>query len=91
MNLDDLRAEVDRLDGDLVALLNRRAACTRQIGEAKRRDRLPVADSRRESQVQERVAALNRGPLSPEALRDIYRGIIDACRNLQEQEESAGR
>src|SRR5574341_2022871 len=67
----DWRQDIDRIDAELVALLNRRAECALAIGRIKRRERLPVRVPEREQHVLARVAALNGGPLPETAVQAI--------------------
>ena len=81
--LDQLRAEIDQIDQELVALVNRRGELARQVGERKANAGDPVYSQAREEQVIERSLANNRGPLSNEAIRVIIREVISGCRALQ--------
>ena len=82
MSIDDLRAQIDNLDREIVALLTRRALLARQIGEAKDPDG-PTYSAEREVQVLAKAAAASNEALSGEALRAIYREIVSACRALE--------
>ena len=80
MNLDSLRKKIDRLDHQIVELLNRRLAVAADIGKLKRRrqdGRVYVAE--REDQVLRKVCAQNVGPLKDAALRAIYREVMSAA------------
>ncbi len=68
----------------MLNLLNRRASLVTRIGHLKSRDRTSVYVPSRERQVLARLAELNKGPLSTEAVRAIYREIISASRALEE-------
>jgi chorismate mutase / prephenate dehydratase len=82
-SLDRLRRSIDRLDTEIVRLLNARASHARRIGREKRKAGVPVHDGKREGQVRRRVRSLNRGPLSGKALDSIYRQIMACCKELQ--------
>ncbi|MCA1808554.1 MAG: chorismate mutase, partial [Lentisphaerae bacterium] len=77
-NMLDLRRRIDRLDRELVELLNRRARVVLRIGEIKNTDSKDVYVPAREKEVLDNVLALNRGPLTDEALQAIYREIMSA-------------
>jgi chorismate mutase/prephenate dehydratase len=79
-----LREQIDHLDSQILALLNRRARLAARIGRTKRQDGGSVYVPGRERQVFARLAALNQGPLPNEAVRAIYREIISASRALEE-------
>jgi len=78
------RERIDRIDRQVIDLLNRRAEAARDIGEIKKARGIEVVDPARERQVLERVATLNPGPFPDEALRAIYREIFAASHQLEE-------
>ncbi|MBI3247897.1 MAG: prephenate dehydratase [Deltaproteobacteria bacterium] len=84
LSLSSLREQIDRIDAQVVTLLNRRARLAMRIGQLKSRDRASAYVPSRERQVLAQVLALNTGPLSNEALRAIYREIVSAARALEE-------
>ena len=76
------RAAIDALDGEIVALLNGRAAHAAAIGKLK-------ADGgayrpEREAEVLRRVAGANRGPLASDALARLFTEIVSVCRALEQ-------
>jgi chorismate mutase/prephenate dehydratase len=81
--LSELRARIDAIDAQLVALLNERARCVQQITQLKRRSRKPFFTPEREQSIYRRLHKLNRGPLSPSQLRAIFREIISVARALE--------
>jgi len=78
-----LRGEIDRLDQDLVALLNRRAAIACQIGQIKHDQGLETWSAAREDEVLAHALASSQGPLPPETLRTIFRELMSGSRALQ--------
>lgn len=78
-----LRAEIDRLDHELVRLLNRRAEIATRIGQVKDTHNLPVWSPAREEEVLARVMAHHQGPLPAETLRLIFRELMSGSRALQ--------
>ena len=83
--LEDARALIDRIDQEIVDLLNRRARLGLEAGRAKARAGLPVTDPEREGDVLARVAATNGGPLPTEYLVALYAGLIETIRSLEER------
>jgi chorismate mutase/prephenate dehydratase len=81
--LDELRSELDRLDREILAAVNRRGEIARQIGNAKRDERKTVFDAQREDKVLEQVVAANQGPLSDSAVRAVFREIVSGSRAVQ--------
>jgi chorismate mutase/prephenate dehydratase len=79
----DLRRELDAIDREILAAINRRAAVAQQIGKAKQTEQRSVYDPRREAEVLDRAATDNRGPLSGQSVRTIFRELISATRAIQ--------
>ncbi len=78
-----IRSEIDRLDEEIVALLNRRAGCALEIGRLKKgENRLPYAPER-EQAIYKRLSAINQGPLPLETLKAIYRELMSGCISLE--------
>src|SRR6476661_3971979 len=78
-----LRAEIDRVDKELVTLLNHRAEIALQIGQVKQKQGLEVWSPAREDEVIARALGGSRGPMPPEALRLIFRELMSTSRALQ--------
>jgi chorismate mutase/prephenate dehydratase len=78
-----LRGEVDRLDQQLVALLNRRTEITSRIGALKHVQGLEVWSAAREDEVVSKALAASKGPLPAETLRAIFRELMSGSRSLQ--------
>jgi chorismate mutase/prephenate dehydratase len=78
------REKIDRIDRQLVTLLNRRAALARKIGEIKKKKGLDVYDPSREDAILAALERENPGPFPPESLTAIFREIFAASRHLEE-------
>jgi chorismate mutase/prephenate dehydratase len=78
-----LREQIDAVDRELLALLNRRAGLALQVGEIKKHEGSPVFRPEREAQVIDGLKALNAGPLKSESVAPIWREIMSACRALE--------
>ena len=78
------RGRIDELDRELVALLNKRAGYVLELAPLKRQIGVQVQDSGREQIVLDNLAKANEGPLSDEAVQEIYRSIMAAMRDLQQ-------
>lgn len=85
MDIGDWRAKIDEIDEVLVDLLNRRATCALEIGEVKKTLGMKVHAPERERRVLSEVQALNKGPLSNEAIRRLFERIIDESRRLERE------
>jgi chorismate mutase len=85
---DDLarcRERIDKLDIDLLMLLNQRTTVVEEIGRIKQQLQLAVYEPKREDQVFANVLAHNAGPLSAEAVKRIFERIIDEMRTVQQR------
>ena len=78
-----LRGEIDRLDKELVTLLNRRAEIASQIGRIKEKQGLEVWSPAREEEVLARAMEHHAGPLPIDTLRLIYRELMSGSRSIQ--------
>ncbi|MBW2647091.1 MAG: prephenate dehydratase [Deltaproteobacteria bacterium] len=81
-----LRKSIDEIDKKLLDLINRRLSLAKEIGKIKEECGDQVFDSARESMIIRRLLDLNKGPVSKEALRNIYTEIIASSRNIQKKE-----
>ena len=89
------RERIDRLDLELLNLLNQRTGVVEEIGQIKRQIQMAIYEPKREDQVFANIAAHNHGPLSDEAVKRIFERIIDEMRTVQqmiilEQERERG-
>ncbi len=91
MTIEELRIRIDKLDRQLVDLLNERARAAQMIGRMKAATSLPVYEPDREKIVYANVRAANRGPLPDIELTHIYERIIDVMRALQRNELASQR
>jgi chorismate mutase/prephenate dehydratase len=78
-----IRQQIDDLDRELLALLNRRQSLAQEIGRVKNQEGRGTLDFQREEEVLAHLMHLNPGPLSQAALRNIFREIISAAREIQ--------
>lgn len=85
MSLDEARKKIDRIDADIIRLLDERARVGRDIGEIKRRENLPTHNPGREHQVIQRLLALSDGSMPAHSLTGIYRTIMAETLALQTQ------
>ena len=77
-----LRRQIDALDDELLALLNRRAGVVRKVGELKGGKR--VLRPEREAQILRRVGA-KAGVLPAASAAAVFREVISACRALEQE------
>ena len=81
--LQGLRFQIDAVDRELLALLNRRASLSLEVGRVKANTSGPVFRPQRERQILDNLASENSGPLPEEHLRSIWHEIFASSRTLQ--------
>jgi len=81
--LGELREQIDRLDDQILALLDRRAEVVQRVGEIKRSRSETFHVPGRERAVLERLAAAANGAFPREAVRPVFREIMSACLSLE--------
>jgi chorismate mutase/prephenate dehydratase len=79
--IEKLRREIDAVDDELAALIQRRAALAQKIGAFKHG--APAYRPEREAEILRRVQ--KPGALPSERMAAVFREIISACRGLEEQ------
>lgn len=75
------RVQIDRLDDELLRIVNQRAALAQQIGHLKEGG--VVLRPEREAQVLRRLQSANKGPLSNEAIAALFTEVMSQCRALE--------
>jgi len=84
-DLSDYRKEIDRIDDEILRLLNERSKSVIEIGKIKKQK---DADANlhtpaREAAIIERLVNQNTGPFPSEAIRPVYREIMSASLSLE--------
>ena len=77
------RKRIDKIDCNIVQQLNQRAFCVNKIGLIKKKNGINVYSPKRESQVLRNVAAVNKGPFSNRAIREIFSCIMLESRKFE--------
>jgi len=85
MDLDSLRKQIDAVDLEIIERLNARVRLAGEVGRAKQKQGAHAYVPSREEAVFERLLAANPGPLTPTALKAVYREIISASLALQKE------
>src|SRR3990172_11244711 len=78
-----LRAKIDRVDQELVRLMNERAQVALEIGKLKSSSGISAYAPAREDEVLNRVLAASKGPLSDRCVRAVFREVISGSRALE--------
>lgn len=85
MELDRLREEIDRIDGELARLLEQRLALAGRVGAWKRENRVPVHHPVREARILENGSRRISDPALREPFREIMRTVLEQSRAIQEE------
>ena len=83
MNIPEHRKAIDKLDAQIVKLLNERTKHVLQIGEIKLKAGEEIYVPHRERAVLDRLCKLNDGPITNESLRAIYREVMSSALSLE--------
>ncbi len=81
--IEKLRKSIDEIDEKVLDLINKRLLLAKDVGKVKDKKGAPVLDSARESTIIQKLLNLNKGPLSKDALHNIFTEIIAASREIQ--------
>ncbi len=81
--IEDFRLEIDRIDLQLLDLLNRRAQCALSIGKIKKKNNQPIHVPEREEQVLARMVETNQGPLPAEGVRELFQEVFRQMKLLE--------
>jgi len=83
-----IRARFDKIDDEMLRLLNERATLAVKVGQIKKAaspDVPPVFyRSEREAQIMKRLKDANTGPLTNDAIAHLFREVISCCLNLEQ-------
>ncbi len=89
MRIDDLRKMIDRLDIEILRLMNQRAEKAVEIGKIKSAENLGFHAPGREIEIIRNLQGKNSGPLDDESVKNIFREIMSACLSLQKPPSAA--
>ena len=81
--LDKLREQVDKVDTQLLKLLNRRARTVKKLAKMKADIQAPTLMPHRENQILQRLRQENPGPFPEQGVESVFGEIFSACRSLQ--------
>lgn len=82
-NIGHWRTKIDQINLKLVELLNQRSQCAIEIGKIKKKMNVAIYDQKREEEVIQLVQNATRGPLSKEAIKRLFKQIIDESRRAE--------
>src|SRR5437773_6918920 len=79
------RKEIDKIDDEIVRLLNERAQYVIKIGKLKKASdtQAKLHTPAREAEIMERLCKVNPGPVRNDALRAVYREVMSGSLALE--------
>ncbi len=81
--LDEYRQAIDRIDKEILRLLNERAKVAQDVGKLKNSKAVDYYVPSREKAILMRLAELNPGPFPSDSVTQVFREIISGCRSLE--------
>lgn len=85
MEIKDYREEINKLDKQIVSLLEKRMDVASAIGLEKKKLGLPVFDGAREKERIETVKALASNPIYKDHIGEIYQKLMDETKLVEQQ------
>jgi chorismate mutase len=79
----DWRKRIDEIDEKILKLLNERAGCAIEIGKIKSEKGIEITDQSREDRILAHLTEINQGPLSGEAVQNLFKCLIIESKNLE--------
>jgi chorismate mutase len=71
-----LREEIDAIDAQVLKLLSERASVVLEVQRVKSRESMARVDNPRMEQILDRLVSLNKGPMTPAEIRDVYGELL---------------
>ena len=85
MDLQELRNEIDNIDGELIELFRKRMDLSKKVAEYKKQHDLPVYDPVREEEILDKLS-VKAGKEQEEAVKELYALIFKLSRAVQEND-----
>jgi len=83
MKLEEIRKRIDKIDNEILSLLNQRAEEVRGIVHLKEKRNLNIFSPEREASILRRLNKLNKGPLKKEDIEIVFKEILSVCRAIK--------
>lgn len=83
MKINEIRAQIDEIDDQIVDLFSKRLQLCKIIGDLKRTNNLPVFNELREQEILNKVSKKDSD--NAEYIRQLYNEIFKICRKIQTQ------
>lgn len=82
-SIDAIRDDIDRIDRNILGLINQRLRLAEQIGALKKKDGTDILCSERETEIIKKLCDANDGLLTDQLLCHIFTDIMSAAREIQ--------
>ncbi|NMM46947.1 prephenate dehydratase [Marinigracilibium pacificum] len=89
MKLDELRSKIDKLDDQILDLMNERMEIVKQVGELKRSSNSIIYRPEREKAIIDRLTKRSNGLMERQAIEAIFLEIFAISRNMELPERVA--
>ena len=88
-DIDKYRKEIDKVDDQILKLLNERMEHVKEIGRVKQTSGTAIYRPEREKEILDRLKSLNKGSLNNQAIDAIFLEVFAVSRNLEFPEKIA--
>lgn len=83
MELKDLRNEIDKIDQELVCLIEKRMEIVKKIGKYKKEKNLPILDQNREEEVINKNIAYLKNSTNIKSYKEIITKIMEVSKKIE--------
>lgn len=83
MKINEIRAQIDTIDDQIVDLFSKRLQLCKIIGDLKRTNNLPIFNELREQEILNKVSKKDSD--NAEYIKQLYSEIFKICRKIQTQ------
>jgi len=83
MQLEKVRKKIDKIDAQIVTLLNKRVQEVIEINRIKTKNKLSNYSAEREMNILKRLKNISKGPLALPDLENIFREVLSSCRSIK--------
>ena len=87
LELKEVRKEIDRVDNQILSLIEARFELVKKVAEIKKKNDLPIRDLEREKEVIE--SKVQKTNLPESFIRNFYRSFIDAAIEIERREHKS--
>lgn len=81
--IDFWRGKIDKINHQLLELLNTRVTAARKIGFIKKKKGLPISDPKREKAILDNLVKDNKGPMDNRGIFKIFKAIIAETKRIE--------